>query len=196
MNMELWNSVASVPAEYVKDQEINGTRLKGVNPHYMVQMATEKWGPIGTGWGIAHLSWQVVDGTLIMGGDLWYNSDPKTGFRVYVDVPFQQGRDCLKRAQTMLQSKALSKLGFAAEVYLGMWDESEFAEAKQKEAASRAKARAAAKAIDSAATLEALDKLQATIHQRVADGALTEGDKIALDSLVAVRRKKLEVHKG
>lgn len=194
MSMELWNSVASVPPEYVKDQEINGKWLKGVNPHYMVQLATEKWGPMGTGWGIANLQWQVVEGTLIMGGDLWYNSDPQTGFRVYVDVPFQQGRDCLKRAQTMLQSKALSKLGFAAEVYMGIWDESDPPESRAKAASATSKARAAAKAINEAPDLEKLAKISEAIQTRIKEGHLSKDDGKALDYLIEARRKELEVH--
>lgn len=194
MSMELWSSVASIPPEYVKDQEINGAKLKGVNPHYMVQLATEKWGPMGTGWGLANMSWQVVDGTLIMGGDLWYNSDPNTGFRVYVDVPFERGRDCMKRAQTMLQSKALSKLGFAAEVYMGMWDEAGSPEDRARAASATAKARAAAKAISEAGDLEKLATIEKAIKSRVKDGHLSKDDGKALDYLIETRRKELEVH--
>lgn len=189
--MDLWNKVSAVPAEYVRDfTGKDGARLKGVNPQWMIQRATEEFGPMGAFWGIRNINWQVVDGTLVMCGELWYDL-PDFGvasYEVYVDIPFEAGRDCFKRAQTMLTSKALSKLGFASEVYLGMWEDAEFAHEKQKESESRAKVKAASRAIEKAKSPEELTRLEELVRDREISGVLTSRDAQALLTQIKVKR--------
>ena len=50
-NLALWHSVERTPPEHTK--AITGKSYSGTSPkpHYLVQKATETFGPCGIGWG-------------------------------------------------------------------------------------------------------------------------------------------------
>lgn len=139
-NMELWNSVERTPKEQTKP--ITGKTYKGTSPkpHYIVQKATETFGPCGIGWGftiserveegapgdklhIAHVRvwyiWKGSRGEVEHIGQTMLSGTRKGGFP-YTD------EDAPKKSVTDGLIKALSMIGFAADIFLGRYDDSKY----------------------------------------------------------------------
>lgn len=142
-NMNLWNSVCITDPKKVKP--ITGKSYKGSSPspYWLVQRATEVFGPCGDGWGIEIIEqgfqsmnaetmlhsasirlWYMKDGrkcsTEHIGGTLaMYKTN--AGKMIYDD-------DAPKKSVTDAMVKALSFLGFAGDIFSGRWDDWKYQE--------------------------------------------------------------------
>ena len=141
-NLELWDAVADIDPKFTK--AITGKPYKGTspNPHYLIKLATEHLGPVGTAWGFNVVS----EGFQPLGNEthhwcrlrVWTNSDDRTGYEAYGQTkaayetkPDRDGHvrtivdeDAAKKSLTDALTKALAQLGFAANIFLGRWDDS------------------------------------------------------------------------
>lgn len=140
-NMKLWNDVCVTNPSAVK--AITGKPYKGNSPkpYWLIQRATEVFGPVGKGWGVTvkserferltehdvlHVAvvsiWYVLDGQRSesfeqMGGTkAAYMS--KNGMVV--------DEDAGKKSVTDAMVKCLSMIGFAGDIFSGMWDDSKY----------------------------------------------------------------------
>jgi len=140
-NMNLWHSVFMTDPQAVKP--ISGKAYKGNSPkpYWLIQRATEEFGPVGIGWGVTvkserferitehdvlHVAvvsiWFVRDGVRSetfdqMGGTkAAYMS--KNGMVV--------DEDAGKKSVTDAMVKCLSMIGFAGDIFSGMWDDSKY----------------------------------------------------------------------
>lgn len=131
-NLKIWDSEKHTP----KDQTNKVNRRGGftaVNHQYQLLRGTMLWGPYGEAWGMDIISMQMVgeapQTSLLLHCRFYYPS-PADGerceFEVLNDWPFKMGDDSAKKALTNTRSKALSMLGFSADVYHGHHDNSEY----------------------------------------------------------------------
>ncbi len=60
-NMSIWNEARGIPEKYQKTFLIGDVPLTSIDPMYLFRLATEQWGPIGTGWGFEIVSEQIVN---------------------------------------------------------------------------------------------------------------------------------------
>jgi len=137
--MTLWNAVCQTDPHDTKDVDLGGRSYTSVKAYTRIQKATEMWGPIGKGWGFhATLDWQ--DEIVVAEGTLWWG-EPKNQVQAFgaarrkmkagiktVDPNASTGYamiddpDAAKKAHMDCLTKALSFLGFSADVYLGKFD--------------------------------------------------------------------------
>lgn len=143
-NKALWDSVKVTNPIAVK--KITGKSYQGNSPkpHWVIERATDTFGPIGIGWGFAikserfermgehdvlHVAtvsvWYVLDGKRSetfeqMGGTkaAYLSKDSK----LIVD------EDAGKKSVTDAMVKCLSMIGFCADIFSGMWDDSKYVE--------------------------------------------------------------------
>lgn len=137
-NMELWDSVAKSDPAYLKQVTFGSRSFTSIDPMYQIRMATKAFGPVGQGWG-----WTSRTETVTMSnGDMaflahvcvWHGTGdnyfgPFTGCRTF----FKKERiaeDAPKMAVTDGLTKALSHLGFNADVFLGEHDNKYAADSK------------------------------------------------------------------
>tara|TARA_R110001599_G_scaffold2280_3_gene12140 strand:- start:2256 stop:2597 length:342 start_codon:yes stop_codon:yes gene_type:complete len=110
---------------------------------YQVRCATEQFGPVGDGWGW-HNETQVVnvsngDSAVLAHVSIWHGSPanvfgPFTGCRKFFDsTKGRMAEDAPKMAITDGLTKALSHLGFNADVFLGKMDGNKYATPPEKE---------------------------------------------------------------
>ena len=151
-NMKLWNSVKVTAPHAVKP--ITGKQYKGNSPkpYWIIERATETFGPCGIGWGI-----EVVSERFERFGDteslhialvrVWYTQGDKRGQIEQMgqtrssyttkDGKFIVDEDAPKKSVTDGKVKCLSMLGFAGDIFSGQWDDSKYVEWAAAETARR-----------------------------------------------------------
>lgn len=165
--MDLWNSVDKTDTKYLK----NGQKgMSSIDAQYYFMKATEIFGPIGLGWGYEIIEQYVTEGQTMKGNqeikngpyldykvtqmtvkiNFWYMLDKKKGeFPQYGHTPLvmktkygpMMDDDPEKKSLSDAIKKALTLLGFCADVFLGKFDDMSYikqlkeeeAEAEEKE---------------------------------------------------------------
>lgn len=189
LNMEIWLGEKKTPKEHTKKVTF-GRKFTSVCPQYQLQCGTARFGPYGKTWGLRDISWQIVEQTLndvqmdyyrramedaktikdaekvnrkmlptlVFSATFFY---PGGEFPIVVDGPFERDDESYKKLMTGARSKAMSYLGFSADIYLGQYDDvqyvsgvSEYTE-KQDERFTTA-----VKMIDEAKDVNELDRLE------------------------------------
>lgn len=161
VNLSLWNRRKTTDPRYTSEMKIGGEVLTSVDAQWLIEQATEEWGPYGISWGLRDIEKQVIRGPLPGLGDKssppdvplvyvgtakFYYPHAGTGkiangeylpdevtFEIGADVPVYVYRksmqtyvlndDAIKKLETTMLKKALSKLGFSADAYLGMFED-------------------------------------------------------------------------
>lgn len=146
-NMTIWDQVKKTdPAatkEYSGPGGYSGTSING---QYMVMMATKVFGPIGIGWGYEIVEERYDIGGLIEVQDdheirsmthtirlkLWYKINDERGeVEHFGHTPYvfktrngsMTDPEAPKKSLTDAMKKCLSMLGFAADIFLGQYDD-------------------------------------------------------------------------
>jgi len=139
-NMALWKSVQSTNPAAVKP--ITGRQYQGTspNPTYLAAMATARLGPCGKGWGFEVVTedWKdFPDGTVLHWCRIrfWIESpsqyfdsygQTKAAYQRAKDQTWVIDEDAPKKSLTDAMTKAMSQLGFAADIFLGRWDDQKY----------------------------------------------------------------------
>lgn len=148
--MKLWDSVQATDPKYTK-QFSRGGGFKGTatNATFLAKRATEKFGPMGTGWGLTVVDERVLQGApVIVDGQvvgheqvhrvharLWYVLDGQRGEIEQFGQTQFVGRnkngwftdeEAPKKSLTDAMSKCLSLLGFSADIHLGLYDDNKY----------------------------------------------------------------------
>jgi len=133
-NLKLWTMVCDTDTAFTKKMEY-GAKLTAIDAQYQFLKATEIFGAYGDGWGLKDLKWEYLRDAkgevmeLLLDAVFYY---PMGEFEIATDIKYSQGGDCRKKAMTDATTKALSKLGFNADVFMGMFDGNKYAEIRKK----------------------------------------------------------------
>lgn len=156
-NMEIWDAVSKTDPDHTKTVQY-GRKFTAIDAHSQVMQATTMFGPVGAGWGY-DTYFTTIDtprGETFICCDLtlWWRSDaewenipmksPKHKFGPVRGICVLQGikadgkpkpsdHDAGKKAMTDALTKALSHLGFNADVFLGMFDDNKYVEERRKD---------------------------------------------------------------
>jgi hypothetical protein len=141
-HLRLWNRLKRTDPRATKPfTRSGGFRGTQIDPAWRLQMMTEAFGPVGQGWGYDQLEWTVQDRMVFTCVRVWYR-DPETGEK-YVTGPQWGGTELMRRRRdgteepndeafkmsvTDALGKCLLQLGLAADVYLGLFDDSKYRE--------------------------------------------------------------------
>jgi len=127
-NLELWNAVCKTDPKHTKKVSQRGG-FTAIDAHYQIESATRQFGPIGIGWGYVTGEPIFQNSVVIVPVTFWhgdrannfgpiYGCADMFGKRVDTDAP--------KKATTDAITKALSMLGFNADVFLGKFDDNKY----------------------------------------------------------------------
>jgi len=140
-NMKLWVSVEETPPSWVSKVNQRGG-FSSITAHRQVKLATSMWGPYGKDWGLFDIEWgEIKNGAgdtveITMMGVFRY---PSGAFPIATDMQFRANGDSRKKLMTDATTKALSKVGFSADVFLGRFDDNKYVqEQRRKEQAENA----------------------------------------------------------
>jgi hypothetical protein len=181
-NTELWDQVCKTDPRHTKKVNQRGG-FTAIDAHYQVQRATEIFGPVGIGWGYINGEPIFKDSLVFIPVTLWHGDRANTFGPIYggAEVISNNGRtdnDALKKASTDGLTKALSHLGFNADVFLGKFDDNKYLADVTREFANAdnpavVAMRAFADKVAMANTLDDLEALLATYGD-----ALKEASKL------------------
>jgi hypothetical protein len=139
-NTDIWDKVKKTDPKYTKDSSF-GRKQTSIAPQYQIQEATKIFGPYGKGWGfktcdldLTHLDslnlvlvravfFFVIDGeesSFVINNSWPVKIVKKRGSELSPDEDFA------KKAETNTMSKALSRLGFSADIFMGEFDDKEY----------------------------------------------------------------------
>lgn len=156
-NMLIWNQVCKTDPSATKAAKVNGQNITSISGQHMIMKATEVFGPVGIGWG-----WKVVEERFDQGGEirndkheiighevghtvriaLWFDLDGKRGeVEQYGCTPFTYkskwgvttDTEAPKKSLTDAMKKALSMLGFSADIFMGMFDDADYVNQRAEE---------------------------------------------------------------
>lgn len=141
-NLDLWERRKKTDSKYTKHVKQRGG-YTSISPQYQMREATEEFGPYGSGWGLCNTSfkWDLKEqGLVIIDSMFFYVVDgERKEFSISNAWQFMMGAkvdpDFAKKAETNTISKALSRLGFSADVFMGEFDNQEYLFEAQKESA-------------------------------------------------------------
>jgi hypothetical protein len=152
--LDLWNRVGKTNPEFTKKVDKGKYKFTSIDAYSQIRAATEEWGVCGTGWGWEKPQYEIIDlhDTPLVKLDLrlWYGGDREFNF---VDVVSSMklfskagaiDDEVYKKLLTDAVTKALSYLGFSADVFLGKFDDNRYVEERTKEEAAKADPDAAA----------------------------------------------------
>lgn len=192
-NRKVWDVVSRTDPEFTKPVSKGNFSFTAIDGYYSVLRATELWGPFGQGWGytLEHETISIWKNQHIAKVvlTLWYMAKTDTG----TDTTYQrvecgpviamneitritsQGREqvdeeAFKKATTDALTKALSYLGFSADVFLGAFDDNRYVEQRKNEVAAKRAEKMpdwVAKTIEHARGLKDAKKLEAAFYAMI-----------------------------
>jgi hypothetical protein len=142
-HLELWNSVQKTNPKHTKQANVGGNRITAISPQYQRMSATAKFGPFGEGWGIKEDTYDTMNfpDSTVLGSyraKLWYKMEGEIyEFPIYSNIKvafttnagkYKVDDEWLKKASTDALTKGLSMLGFNADIFLGLYDDSKYVE--------------------------------------------------------------------
>ena len=136
IGLGLWKNVEKTDKKITKEVGYGGYKYTAIDAYHQFKAATEQFGPYGIGWGVRNESFEeFTAGLLIYRADFWYKYDGQEG-----TFPISAGRclyktvtkgdkkaevldnECFKSIRTDALTKALSMIGFNADVFMGTFD--------------------------------------------------------------------------
>jgi len=205
-NLALWRSVETTPPDMTKLVSYGKRKYTTIDAYYQLREATSLWGPYGDRWGMRNITYQVVPlhckdaggefvcHSIILRAEFFYPLDGKqVSFEILNDDEYEAGEETLKKLVTNTRSKALSLLGFSADVFTGKFDDSKYVETlKQIYEDEDAFKNNVITTVMAAKNMAAIEKCSTRLDEIVGDGQLKNASTInELRGLIAQRRKEL-----
>lgn len=151
--IELWKKVAKVDPKFTKEVNAPGKpKFTNIDTYYLIQEATAEFGSMGHGFGLkdttieeVHLGEEIL---LKLSGTFWFDGGE---FPIYnaLKLMYKTSKgyvkvdeDAYKKIMTNTIAKALSYIGFGADVYMGKFEDAAYVnelmeEARRKENAAK-----------------------------------------------------------
>lgn len=204
-NLSLWDRVKTTDPRFTKRVNQRGG-FTSIDPQYQIREATAEWGPYGKAWklepddgfpcevilpgaGVILVKWR---GRLIYPNGEFHITNAETLVGLTKEGKPRVDRDAYKKVETDTLTKALSKVGFNADVFLGGFDDQRYVrslwdgiqaertakQAPQAEPKPATASRTAVTAEDKAA-IQAMEGLQAQLLKLQEEAGLDGKDDLA-----------------
>lgn len=132
-NLELWNKVEKTNPNYTKKANVKGNNIISIAPQFQIMNATEQFGCYGKTWGFKNMTidYSLKDiGMVSFKANFYY---PDGEFEIINSVGLYRDNamtkiddNFAKKLETDTLTKALSKLGFNADIFLGKFDDQRY----------------------------------------------------------------------
>ena len=156
-HLELWNKVEKTNPKYTKKANVGGNNITSIAPQYQIKNVTEQFGIYGKTWGFKKLDFDYSlaseFGLVILDAVFFFPDGEfpiKNAQKLFMDNAKTKIDDNFaKKLETDTLTKAISKLGFNADIFLGLFDDVKYlAEVTKEFAEAPAPIKLSDKAID------------------------------------------------
>jgi hypothetical protein len=146
-NLRIWSALETTNPKHTKPfQRAGGFKGTAIKPIYLTRLMTDQFGPCGVGWGMTKPEFQTIqcDKELLVFCSIaiWYVEQGRRSELVYgeggdkVTIASSSGTrnsdEAFKAAYTDALSNAMKHIGAAADVHMGMFDDSKYVKETQK----------------------------------------------------------------
>jgi hypothetical protein len=132
-NLKLWSKVEKTNPQFTKHIAYGQRKFTAIAAYYQIKMATQIWGSYGSTWGLrnSELIIEKINNTdmALYKVTFFY---PNGEFEIRNSIKVSDD-EFLKKLETDTLTKALSRLGFNADVFMGFFDDSRYVESLKKE---------------------------------------------------------------
>jgi hypothetical protein len=140
-NLELWNKVQKTNPNYTKKAKIGGMQITAIAPQYQIMMVTEQFGVYGKTWGFKNIELdysltEKYDMVVFKGTFFFPDGEFEiiNSIKLYINnAKTMLDDNFAKKIETDALTKAISKLGFNADIFLGKFDDVRYLEDVKKE---------------------------------------------------------------
>ncbi len=217
-NLKLWNAVEKTNPNYTKKAKVGGNNITAISPQYQIMNATEQFGSYGKTWGFKNINFdyslantpiqlQVVDyntkekekidtvlGLVVFKATFFYPQgefEICNSIKIFMDKKHNSIDDNFaKKLETDALTKALSKLGFNADIFLGKFDDQRYVEDAKKEFNKPEIKWMTNEVFDKCLNLETEEDLNKVFKAYSKDGfGIKEDFKIRLNEKIAIIKK-------
>lgn len=130
-NLDLWQKVEKTNPKYTKKANVKGNQITSISPQYQIKNVTEQFGSYGKTWGFKELNFDYTLteslGLVILHAVFYYPDGEfpiKNAQNVFTDNAKTKIDDNFaKKLETDTLTKAISKLGFNADIFMGLFDD-------------------------------------------------------------------------
>lgn len=146
-NLKLWNAVEKTNPKYTKQANVGGNKITSIAPQYQIMNVTEQFGSYGKTWGFKEIELDytlVPEFNLIVFKAIFFYPDGEfptiNSIKMFMDNAKTKIDDNFaKKLETDTLTKAMSKLGFNADIFMGKFDDTKYLAEVTKEFAEPAK---------------------------------------------------------
>ncbi|AEA33623.1 hypothetical protein [Hippea maritima] len=125
-NLNLWKAVEKTDMSYTKKVSCGQRTFTSINPYYQIRRATEIWGEYGKTWGFKDVDYQFItiqkadkQETYCVAKFRFFYPE---GEYVVLNSIAVRDDEFMKKLYTDALTKALSYLGFDADIFMGEMD--------------------------------------------------------------------------
>jgi hypothetical protein len=146
-NLKLWSAVEKTNPKYTKKANVKGNNITSIAPQYQIKNVTEQFGIYGEKWGFKSLEFDYTLteslGLVILHAVFFFPNGEfpiKNAQSLFMDNAKTKVDDNFaKKLETDTLTKAISKLGFNADIFLGSFDDVKYLAEVTKEFAEKSK---------------------------------------------------------
>ena len=141
-NLAFWDSVQETDPKHTKPVTFGGRTYTTIDAYSQIKTATSMWGMYGITWGLTNIQYELIPNTPLMRVSTEFTYPDGKGntvsFEITSAIKIANNKgafddDFAKKVETDLITKSLSRLGFNADVFLGMFDDNKYtAELEEK----------------------------------------------------------------
>jgi len=146
-NLKLWKAVEKTNPNYTKQANVKGNKITSIAPQYQIMNVTEQFGIYGQTWGFKSMDFDYTLvpslGLVVLHAIFYFPNGEfpiKNAISLFMDNAKTKVDDNFaKKVETDTLTKAISKLGFNADIFMGKFDDQRYLEDVTKEFAEPAK---------------------------------------------------------
>jgi hypothetical protein len=135
-NLELWNKVEKTNPKYTKKAKVGGMNITAIAPQYQIMMVTEQFGTYGKTWGFKNieLDYSLIEkyDMVVFKGTFFFPEgqfEIINSYKLFINnAKTMLDDNFAKKIETDTLTKAISKLGFNADIFLGKFDDVRYVE--------------------------------------------------------------------
>lgn len=130
-NLKLWNAVEKTNPKYTKQANVGGNKITSIAPQYQIMNVTEQFGSYGKTWGFKNIELDytlVSEFNLIVFKAIFFYPGGEfptiNSIKMFMDnAKIKIDDNFAKKLETDTLTKAISKLGFNADIFMGKFDD-------------------------------------------------------------------------